>query len=204
MWPRSRIDRLFLLCVLSAGCRQDMHDSPHLEPLEQTSFFRDGRASRDPVEGTVARGQLNNDIHFYEGRRVIKEPELAGQTAETEVVDSFPYEVTRSMLLRGRERYDIFCSPCHSRTGNGDGMVVRRGFTRPPSLHTDKLRQAPVGHLYDVVRRGLGAMPSYAAQIPVADRWAIVAYVRALQFSQNARLEDVPPFERRSLEREGP
>jgi hypothetical protein len=206
MWPKFPIERaLIVLAALASGaCRQDMHDSPRLEPLEKSSFFSDGRASRHPVEGTVARGQLNSDLHLHEGRRILKDPSRAGEEPETELVDELPYEVTRNMLVTGRERYEIFCTPCHARTGNGDGMVVRRGFQQPPSLHDDKIRSATLGHLYEVIRRGIGAMPGYGAQIPVDDRWAIVAYIRALQLSQRATIADVPPFEKRELEKEAP
>jgi hypothetical protein len=177
-----------------SGCRQDMHDQQKLEPLEATPFFADGRGSRQPAEGTVARGQLHEDRHYWEGRYAADGTGPAG-----EPVDSFPMPVTREMLARGRERYDIYCTPCHSRTGEGDGMIVRRGFQRPPTFHSDTLRNQKVGHLFEVIGKGLGAMPPYAAQIPVPDRWAIVAYLRALQRSQQATIDDVPPAERAGL-----
>jgi Cytochrome C oxidase, cbb3-type, subunit III len=177
---------LLLLCA-TAGCRQDMHDQPKYEPLEASTFFLDGRASRPLVPGTVARGQLREDTHLYEGK-------IAGKPAET-----FPFPIDLKTLERGQQRYNIYCSPCHDHVGNGDGMVVRRGFRRPPSYHTERLRQSPPGYLYDVITNGFGAMQEYAAQIPVRDRWAIVAYVRALQLSQNARLNDVPETERQNL-----
>jgi len=187
-----------------------MHDQNKVEPLERSTFFADERGSREPVDGTVARGQLNSDLHLHEGRRIIEKGTAEEGEAEegeaedspetkSEQVDVFPYEVTASMLERGQQRYDIFCTPCHARTGNGDGMTVRRGFPRPPSLHDDRLRQAKVGHLYDVVRRGVGTMPGYAAQIGVDDRWAVVAYMRALQLTRSATIDDVPPIERRRL-----
>jgi cbb3-type cytochrome c oxidase subunit III len=177
---------LVLACLGLGGCRQDMHDQLKLEPLERSTFFADGRGSRSPVEGTIARGQLMLDRHLYEGRR----PAEGDETEDDEgiVVEEFPFEVGREVLLRGRERFDIYCSPCHARTGNGDGMVVRRGFRKPPSLHEERLRKAKVGHLYDVIRRGIGAMPAYASQIHVRDRWAIVAYVRALQSAGNVQM----------------
>lgn len=179
---------LFLLCA-TTGCRQDMHDQPKYESLEASTFFPDGRASRPLVAGTVPRGQLREDTHLYEGR-------VAGKPAET-----FPFPIDLKTLERGQKRYNIYCSPCHDRVGNGDGMVVRRGFRRPPSYHIERLRQAPPGYFYDVITNGFGAMQDYAAQIPVHDRWAIVAYLRALQLSQNATMNDVPETERQPLRR---
>jgi Cytochrome C oxidase, cbb3-type, subunit III len=172
----------------TVGCRQDMHDQPKYEAFEASTFFQDGRASRPLVPGTVARGQLREDTHLYEGT-------IGGKPAET-----FPFRVTLQVLQRGQERYNIYCTPCHDRIGSGEGMVVRRGFRRPPSYHLDRLRQAPPGYFYDVITNGFGAMQDYSAQIPVRDRWAIVAYVRALQLSQNAALSDVPEEERQSLQ----
>ena len=177
---------LLLLCA-TAGCRRDMQDQPKYESLEASNFFPDGRASRSLVPGTVARGQLREDTHLYEGK-------VAGKPADT-----FPFPIDLKTLERGQQRYNIYCSPCHDRVGNGEGMVVRRGFRRPPSYHIERLRQVPPGYLYDVITNGFGAMQDYAAQIPVRDRWAIVAYVRALQLSQNARLNDVPETERQNL-----
>jgi hypothetical protein len=185
---------LLALALLLGACRQDMHDQLKLEPLEQSTFFADGRASRSPVDGTVARGQLLLDRHLHEGTR------LDEGTSEPKLVEEFPFEVTRDVLLRGRERYDIFCAPCHARTGAGDGMVVRRGFRRPPSLHEERLRTIAVGHLYDVIRRGLGAMPPYASQIPVNDRWAVVAYVRALQLAGHAPIGELAPEDEKALD----
>jgi len=176
-----------MLCA-TVGCRQDMHDQPKYEPLEASTFFTDGRASRPLVPGTVARGQLREDTHLYAGQ-------VAGKPAET-----FPFPIDLKTIERGQQRYNIYCSPCHDRVGNGDGMVVRRGLRRPPSYHIDRLRQAPPGYFYDVITNGFGAMQDYAAQISVRDRWAIVAYVRALQLSQNATLADVPETERPRLQ----
>ncbi len=214
MWPTSRRKGrgrvalgLGLGLALAVGCRQDMHDQPKIEPLEESTLFADGRGARDPVDGTVARGHLDDDRLLYEGRRAA--PNAEGQasppspgTAEgrgggaDDLTDVFPYPVTRAMLERGHERFDIFCAPCHSRTGAGDGMIVRRGFRRPPALWDVKLRNAAVGHLFDVVTRGLGSMPAYARQIPVRDRWAILAYVRALQLAHYAELDALPEAER--------
>jgi len=202
MWPRYRPEASCLALVMAAAlaaCRQDMHDQNKLEPLEATPFFTDGRGSREPVEGTVARGLLKADRHLWEGRYGDD-----GGGPPGELVDTFPMPVTRDVVVRGRERFDIYCSPCHSKTGEGDGMVVRRGFQRPPTFHRDELRQAKVGYLFEVISKGLGVMPSYAAQIPVADRWAIVAYVRALQLSQTARIDDVPEPARAELNAKRP
>jgi len=174
--------------ALVAGCRQDMHDQPRYEPFEKSDFFGDARASRPLVEGTVARGELRENAHLYTGK-------VDGQDAAT-----FPVEVTAELLARGRERFDIFCSPCHDRTGRGNGMIVQRGFRRPISFHDPRLRAALPGHFFDVMTNGFGAMSSYASQVPVRDRWAIAAYIRALQLSQHASLEDVPEVERAALD----
>ena len=175
--------------VAAAGCRQDMHDQPKYPPLRESAFFGDDRSARPIVEGTVARGHLHEDTLFYTGK-------VAGKDAEV-----FPIPITAPVLARGRERFDIYCSPCHGRTGLGDGMVVRRGFRRPPSFHQDRLRDAPVGHFFDVITNGFGAMPDYAAEVRPEDRWAIIAYVRALQLSEHANTADVPPDHRGDLER---
>jgi hypothetical protein len=180
----------FVLLLAAAGCRQDMHDQPKYKPLQSSRFFADGRASRPLLPGTVARGHLDDDEHLHSGK--------AGDA----FVDSFPFSVTAGMLERGRERYDIFCSPCHDRVGSGGGMIVLRGYRRPTSLHDPRLREARVGYLFDVVSNGFGVMPSYAQQVPVRDRWAIVAYVRALQLSQHASSADVPALDLERLERE--
>ena len=187
-----RFARLLSVVVAAAalaGCRQDMHDNPRYEPLEATTFFADGRASRVFAANTVARGTLREDTHLYQGR-------VDGQLATT-----FPMAVTAQTMARGQERFNVFCAPCHGRTGTGNGMVVQRGFRAPPSYSEERLRNAPVGYFFDVMTNGFGAMQDYAAQIPVQDRWAITAYIRALQFSQNARLEDVPADRRADLDR---
>ena len=174
--------------VVAAGCRQKMADQPRYEPLVGSTFFSDDRAARPFVEGTVARGQLRDDEHLYRGRQRGK------------LVDTFPFPVTRAVLARGQERFNIFCSPCHDRVGMGQGMVVRRGYRAPPSMHIDRLRQMPAGHFFDVMTSGFGVMPDYAQQISAEDRWAIVAYIRALQLSQHATLADVPEDQRQQLE----
>lgn len=164
-----------LLGILSlAGCRQDMHDQPRFKPLAKSDFYADLRSARPPVEGTVARGQLHEDTYFYTGK--------VGENPG----DYMPFPVTQEVLQRGRERFDIYCTPCHSRLGDGNGMIVQRGFQRPPSYHTERLRKAPLGYFFEVMTEGFGAMPSYAEQVPPRDRWCIVAYIRALQLSQNA------------------
>jgi mono/diheme cytochrome c family protein len=157
-----------------------MHVDPKLEPLVHTEFFPNGMASRPMVEGTVARGELQADTYFYTG--------MAGGQPGNEM----PFPATLEVLQRGHQRFNIYCSPCHSEMGDGNGIVVQRGFRRPPSFHTDRLRQAPLGHFFDVMTHGFGAMPDYAAQVPTADRWAIAAYIRALQLSQSATHGDVP------------
>jgi len=175
-------------CLIGiTACRQDMHDQPRYEPLEKNAFFEDGRASRPFVEGTVARGQLRLDDHFYTGK------------VNDELVTTLPFTATKEILERGQQRYNIFCSPCHDQVGTGAGMIVQRGFRQPPSLHIDRLRQAPIGHFFDVMTNGFGTMYSYADRIAPKDRWAIVAYIRALQLSQNATLDDVPTAERSKL-----
>ncbi len=179
-----------LLLAALNGCRQEMYDQPKYKPLGKSDFFPDSRNERPLPDGTVPRGFLRADSRFYRGTS----PD--GKSLVTEL----PIVVTPRILARGRERYDIYCAPCHDRTGGGAGMVVRRGYRPPPSFHIDRLRDAPVGHFYDVVTNGFGAMPDYAAQIDVPDRWAIVAYIRALQLSQNAKLSDAPPEERARLE----
>jgi Cytochrome C oxidase, cbb3-type, subunit III len=176
-----RLSPLGLIGVLLlAGCRQDMHDQPRFKPLAKSDFYADLRSARTPVEGTVARGQLHEDSYLYTGK--------IGNNPG----DYMPFPVTEEVLLRGRERFDIYCSPCHSRLGDGRGMIVQRGFRAPPSYHTERLRNAPLGYFFDVMTQGFGAMPEYASQIPARDRWAIVAYIRALQLSQHATSSDVP------------
>ncbi len=174
--------------VLCGGCRQDMHDQPKYKPLAASTFFRDGQSARPLVSGTVARGHLDEDEEFY-----------SGKTAAGELLEVFPMAVTADALKRGQERFDIYCSPCHDRTGAGLGMVVRRGFMQPPSLHVERLRQAQPGHFIDVMTSGFGAMPDYRSQVSAADRWAIAAYIRVLQRSQQATLADAPPEEAAKL-----
>jgi len=166
-----------------------MHDQPKYIPLRESTFFGDSRSARPIVAGTVARGHLREDMLLYTGK-------VNGADATM-----FPFAIDERVMTRGQERFNIYCSPCHGRTGQGDGMVVRRGYRRPPTFHQDRLRDAPVGHFFDVITNGFGAMPDYAAQIAVADRWAIVAYVRALQLSEHATAADVPADHRGDLEK---
>jgi mono/diheme cytochrome c family protein len=167
---------------------QKMARQPRYDPLEPSDFFADGMAARPRVAGTVARGEL------------VTNPFLATGKINGADGDGFPFPVTAQVLDRGNERFNIYCSECHGRVGDGNGMIPSRGFRRPPSFHTDTLRAAPTGHFFDVMTNGFGAMPTYAPQIPVSDRWAIIAYIRALQLSQNATVAQVPPDQRAKLE----
>jgi len=161
-----------------------MHDQPRMRAYRGTEFFGDGRSARPLVEGAIARGQLRQDAHLYTGK-------VGGAFA-----DSFPFPVTAQVLARGQERFRIYCSPCHGQLGTGEGMVPQRGYKKPPSYHIDRLRSEKPGYFFDVMTNGFGAMPDYAAQVSVEDRWAIVAYIRALQLSQHASLDDVPGDQR--------
>ena len=166
---------------LLAGCRQDMHNQPKFIPQRGTDFYADGRSSRPQVENTVARGQLHEDAYFYTGMQDGKEG------------NAMPYPVTMEVLERGQERYNIYCTPCHSRVGNGAGMIVQRGYRPAGNFHTPRLLAAPLGHFFNVISNGYGAMPDYGTQVSPEDRWAIVAYVRALQLSQAAKTADAAP-----------
>jgi hypothetical protein len=165
-----------------------MHDQPKFVPQRGSTFFADERSARPLVAGTVARGQLRDDDLLYTGK-------LDGNDSPL-----FPFAVDERILRRGQERFDIYCSPCHARTGDGDGMIVRRGYRRPPSYHDDRLRMAPVGHFFDVMTNGFGAMPDYASQIKAEDRWAIAAYIRVLQQSSRTAIADVPAGDRPKLD----
>jgi mono/diheme cytochrome c family protein len=184
--------QIALVALVLAGCRQDMHDQPRHKPLSVSEFYtRDHRSARPPVPGTVARGHLQDDSPYYTGK---------DGAVPTDVL---PMEVTAELLRRGQVHFQTFCAPCHGRTGRGDGMIVQRGFKAPPSLHVDRLREARVGYFYDVITHGFGAMSDYAAQVPLADRWAITAYIRALQLSQHASIADVPFDKRDRLDKVG-
>ena len=180
---------LGLAMLVVAGCRQDMQDQPKYIPLRSAfQFYPDMRSARMPVAGTIARGELREDDYFYTG----KINGLAG--------DRLPMPLTMALLKRGQQRFQIYCTPCHSRVGDGNGMIPQRGLKHPPSYHTDLLRKAPLGHFYDVMTNGFGVMLNYKAQVTPEDRWAIAAYIRALQLSQDATLADVPPAERDKIE----
>jgi cytochrome c553 len=176
-------------CLALAGCRQDMHDAPSYDPLQQTDFFANGAASRPLVANTVARGHLREDEHLYTGR------------VDGQVSNEFPMPVTKEVLDRGQERFNVYCAPCHGRTGLGDGMIVQRGFRRPPAYHEERLRNAPAGYFFDVITNGFGAMQDYSAQVTVPDRWAIAAHIRVLQLSRSATVNDVPADRRGDLDR---
>ena len=177
---RKALPALLALIAVTAGCRLDMHIQPYYRPMAKSDFFVDGRSARMPVEGTVARGNLREDTYFYTGK------------IGNNLGDFMPFPVTKEVLDRGRERFNIYCTPCHGRVGDGNGFIPTRGFRRPPSFHIDRLRKAPIGYFYDVDTNGFGVMPDYAAQIAPRDRWCIAAYIRALQLSQNATSSDVP------------
>ena len=179
---------ILLTLVCLAGCRTDMHVQPRYNPLAASSFFSDGRSARPLLPGTVARDHLRANELLYEGT-------VNGQPATT-----FPFPITRQDLERGQERFNIFCSPCHGRLGDGNGMIVARGLRRPPSYQIDRLRNAPLGHFFDVITNGYGAMYSYASRVPPEDRWRIIAYIRALQLSQQANFADLPEKDRQMLE----
>jgi mono/diheme cytochrome c family protein len=168
------------LCALAfvAGCRQDMHNAPRYEPLEPSTLFADGSSARHPVEGTVPRGALNADEALFTGK------------TDGVAVKEMPFAISAADLDRGQQRFNIYCTPCHDQSGNGNGMVVQRGYRKPPSFHIDRLKQADPGYMFDVISNGFGAMPDYKAQIDVRDRWRIVAYVKALQMAPGAGAPD--------------
>ena len=187
--------------VFMAGCLQEtpsekppvhlnpnMDDQPKYEAMEESQFWTDQASMRKPVAGTLARGHLHEDRIYYEGKN-----------DDGSLVKKSPLKMTEDLLKRGQERFNIFCSPCHGRTGDGQGIVIKKGFLPPPSFHIDRLRQVEDGHIFDVITHGLRNMPSYQYQVPVADRWAIIAYIRALQRSQHATAKDVPENIRKTL-----
>ncbi len=184
-WLALALTAGMLLAV--AGCRQDMHDQPKYKEYRPSAFFEDGRSVRPLVPDTVARGHVDEDPLLYTGK------------IGKDFANEFPFPVTKEVLARGQQRFNIYCTPCHDRVGTGDGMIVRRGYRKPPSYHIDRLRKQPAGYFFDVITHGFGVMPSYAAQVPVRDRWAIVAYIRALQLSQHATMADVPSGEQAKL-----
>lgn len=183
---------MLALLISAAACRQDMQDQPKYIPLRPSGFFGDNRSERPLVEGTVARGHLADDVAFY-----------TGKGPDGKFVNDFPFPVTKDVILRGEDRFNIYCSPCHDRQGTGNGKIVQRGYRHPPSYHIERLRQVENGYIFDVITNGFGAMPDYAAQVPVRDRWAIVSYIRALQLSHNSTINDVPPEDRAKLDQTG-
>ena len=202
---------LFAVCCLLfvTSCRVDMQDQPKMKPYRSSPFFSDGLSSRPRVEGTIPRGFLMTDTEYFTGKKSgrgtssltspgtpatpTNNATLTGAAAYPDDVEVFPIPVTKELVHRGKERYEIFCSACHGYTGNGDGMIVRRGFRRAAGFNDDRLRQAPVGHFFDAISNGWGAMPSYAAQVPVEDRWAIIAYIRALQLKHEIQQPTATP-----------
>jgi mono/diheme cytochrome c family protein len=212
---------LFLL----SACQQEMASQPYYRPYEPSAFYPDGLSARPLVPGTVARGHLRTDRHLFAGKRRLTPPEARAQAAKAAAAlaagkanvltalgilaleetdaDTFPFPVTAEVVERGQRRYLIYCSVCHDPAGTGHGKIVERGYTAPPSYHIERLRKEPVGHFYEVISKGYGSMPDYAAQVPPRDRWAIIAYIRALQFSQRAKLADLPEEDRAHFTREG-
>ncbi len=194
LWISDFIRHSSVLLLLSSlaftsGCRRDMFNQPSSKPLEQSDFFQDNHMASRPIPAnTVARGHLDEDQRFYRGK------------IGTNLITKLPVPLTHELLERGRERYDIYCAVCHGRTGEGNGMIVQRGFPPPPSYHIDRLRQAPIGHFYNVITEGYGIMYSYAERVEPADRWAIAAYIRALQLSRAVQVADLPAQERTKLE----
>jgi mono/diheme cytochrome c family protein len=174
--------------LIASACRQDMHNQAKMKPYRQSRFFADGQGSRLPVEGTVARGQLRENETYF-----------TGMTPDGEMLAEIPVPVTRQVLQRGQQRFDIYCAPCHGRLGDGQGMVVQRGYKPPVSFHDPRLVASPAGYFYDVITNGFSVMPSYATQITPEDRWAIVAYLRALQLSQGARLAELPGEDQQAI-----
>jgi len=173
--------------LFAAGCSPDMSDQPKYKNLRGSDFFADGRSPRPALEGIVAQGGVRSSDPFYTGRN------------EGELLSRLPVAVTRELLDRGRERFEIYCAPCHGRLGDGNGVIVQRGFQRPSSYHIDRLREMPDGYFFDVITYGHGAMYSYASRVPPGDRWAITGYIRALQLSQGAKMDDVPAEQRQML-----
>jgi mono/diheme cytochrome c family protein len=186
-WTTGRLILALIVIAALASCRQKMANQPRYDPLESSDFFADGMSARPRIPGTVARGDLSDNPFLDTGK-------INGVDG-----DGFPFPVTKQVIERGHERFNIYCSECHGRLGDGNGMIPARGYRHPPSFHTDVLRKAPTGHFFDVMTNGFGAMPPYKTMVPPNDRWAIVAYIRALQLSQNATVADVPAADRDKL-----
>ena len=217
LYLRSSI--LVLAALAFSGCRQDMHDQPKyrpLRPVDQIGSINDGRSARPFVEGTVARGALRDDVEFYTGKiaglgqtadmrsatsssQFPRPPAASGTPGLQGFVTEFPMQITAADLDRGQERFNIYCAVCHGPLGDGGGMIPKRGFRKPPSYHDDRLRNAPVGYFFDVITNGFGNMADYSTQVEPADRWRIIAYIRALQLSQRASVADVPADKRGEL-----
>jgi mono/diheme cytochrome c family protein len=187
---KSRAVLALAVLLAASGCRQNMHNQNKVRPFRQSTFYADGLSARPIPQGTVARGGPGEKIAPY-----------TGLTVARQTLPSGPPPITMALLQRGQQRFNIYCSPCHDRTGSGQGMIVRRGFKQPTSYHTDRLRSVPIDYFYQVMTEGFGVMPSYAPQVPPEDRWAIAAYIRALQYSQNARLADLPAGRRPAVEK---
>ena len=181
---------LLALAVALAGCTGDMYDQHRLKPMRPSDFWPDGRSVRDPVPGTVARGQMTTDTHFFSGK-------VAGK-----VVDTMPIPVDEALMARGQQRFQIYCTPCHGLDGEGRGTVVRRGMRQPPTFHQPRLREAPIGYFFDVMSHGFGVMYDFSYQLPPRDRWAVAAYIRALQLSQNGTVSDLTEEQRAALEKQ--
>ena len=179
---------VLLSLLLLSSCEDSMRDQSRIKPLDASPFFEDQRSARIPIEGTIARGHLNEDTAFFSGKK------------EGIFIAENPLPVTKDALLRGQERFGIYCLPCHGADGYGKGMIVRRGFIPPPSYHSSEMRAHPDGYFFDVITHGKGAMYPFFSRISPADRWAIVGYIRALQLSQYSRLDDIPEPQRRTLE----
>lgn len=188
MSRREGVLALVAMCTALCGCRQDMHDQPRYDPLQGSTFFSDGRSARPYIEGTVARGHLNRDPVLYTGKQ------------GDQFIDTLPFPLTRAVLERGHDRFSIYCTPCHGQTGEGNGLIVQRGFSHPPTYTSERVRTQPLGHYFDVMTNGFGAMHSYAARVSPYDRWAIAAYIRVLQLSRSATVNDVPANQRSLLE----
>lgn len=184
-----RIGLALVVALSASACRQDMHDAPKLEPLEHSDFFKDGRASRQLMPGTIARGGLKEDTLLHTG----KDGDALSET--------FPFPVTEGVLARGEERFNIYCTPCHARTGDGNGIVAQRGFKHPPTFHDDRMRAMPAGYYVMVMTNGFATMPSYSLQVKPDDRWAIAAYIKALQLSRHANVADLSAEEKAKVER---
>jgi mono/diheme cytochrome c family protein len=201
---RSRLLALLVSITLLAGCRQDMHDQPKYKTFRPSTFFEDGKSERQLVDGTVPRRNLREDPSRSDGdsnggRWLSINDRSAPHQVDLSKATTLPFPLTREVMDRGQERFSINCLPCHGTLGDGNGMVSQRGFRHPPSFHIERLRKAPIGHFYDAMTNGFGAMPSYSDQVAPRDRWAIAAYIRALQLSRGATIDDVPPAERNKL-----